>query len=257
MCLILLAYRVHPGYELVMAANRDEFYRRPTAPAGFWEDVPYLLAGRDLKEGGTWMGITRQGRFAAVTNYRDPQAVRPHAPSRGNLVGDYLKGNESPRDYLARLVPEAGNYNGFNLLLGDDQGLFYYSNQDGAPRSLPSGIYGLSNHLLDTPWPKVARGRQALETLLGQSSGPTSEALFAILEDRTQASDEELPETGVGIELERMLSPMFIQTPDYGTCSSSVLLMEKGGGIYLAEKTHAEARVREFQWDRSDGEVVR
>lgn len=256
MCLILLAYRVHPRYELVMAANRDEFYRRPTAPAGFWEEASYLLAGRDLKEGGTWMGVTRQGRFAAVTNYRDPRAIRPQAPSRGNLVGDYLKGNESAWHYLARLAPQAGDYNGFNLLLGDVRGLFYYSNQNGPPRSLPPGVYGLSNHLLNTPWPKVERGRQALEILLDQSSGPAPEVLFAMLEDRTQAADEELPETGVGIERERMLSPMFIQTPDYGTCSSSVLLMEKGGGIYLAEKTHADGRVREFQWDRSE-EAIR
>lgn len=256
MCLILLAYRVHPHYELVMAANRDEFYRRPTVPAGFWEDVPWLLAGRDLQEGGTWMGVTRQGRYAAVTNYRDPRAIRPQAPSRGRLVGDYLKGNESARDYLARLVPQAADYNGFNLLLGDARGLFYYSNQDGPPQSLPPGIYGLSNHLLDTPWPKVARGRQALETVLNQSFEPAPEALFAILEDRTQACDEELPDTGVGIERERMLSPMFIQTPDYGTCSSSVLLIEKNGGVYLAEKTHADGRVREFQWERSE-ETIR
>lgn len=249
MCLILWAYRVHPRYELVMAANRDEYYARPTAPMGFWEDAPNLLAGRDLKEGGTWMGISRNGRYAAVTNYRDPKSFRPDAFSRGFLVSDYLKGKDSPRDYLARLAPQAGNYNGFSLLVGDAEDLFFLSNRGEPPQALSPGIYGLSNDLLNAPWPKVKRGRQTLADLLAEDSGPTPDALLALLEDRTRPADEELPDTGVGIELERALSPMLIETPDYGTRSSTVLLIERSGKAFVAEKSHPGGNIREFHLD--------
>lgn len=251
MCLILFAYRVHPRYELVLAANRDEFYARPTAPLGFWDDVPDLLAGRDLKEGGTWLGITRRGRFAAITNYRDPSRFRPDAPSRGTLVSDYLSGTESAQEYLARIASRGADYNGFNLLLGGISGLFYYSNQGGgSPRALTPGLYGLSNHLLNTPWPKVDRGRQGLAALLEDGAELTPEALLALLTDRARPADADLPNTGVTLEWERVLSPLFIESPDYGTRSSTALLVEKGGIVQVAEKTWADGKTREFrlQW---------
>jgi len=248
MCLILFAYRIHPHYRLLVAANRDEFYARPTAPMAFWEEAPDLLAGRDLAAGGTWLGVTRQGRFAAITNYRDPRNVRPDVPSRGALVSGYLQSQESARDYLNGLIPKASDYNGFNLLLGDAEGLYYYSNQDGAPRVLSPGLYGLSNHLLDTPWPKVERGRRRLSALLAQQPDPSPENLLQLLEDRTPVPDEALPRTGVSLDWERTLSPMFIESPDYGTRSSTVLRLAARGAVHVMEKTWVSGEIREFQF---------
>ncbi|MFO1372855.1 MAG: NRDE family protein [Candidatus Competibacteraceae bacterium] len=248
MCLILIAYQSHPHYRLLIAGNRDEFHERPTAPLAFWDDAPDVLAGRDLKEGGTWMGITRTGRFAAITNYRDPARLLPHAPSRGRLVSDYLRGAEPARAYLDRLLPRFADYNGFNLLLGDAEGLLYYSNYtDQPPLALAPGLYGLSNHLLDTPWPKLERGRRGLQQLLGSESGPTATGLLRVLEDRTMAPDAALPDTGVPLEWERWLSPIFIATPSYGTRSSTALLIDQYHEVQILEKTWADGSVREFR----------
>jgi uncharacterized protein with NRDE domain len=256
MCLILFAHRHHPQYSLVLAANRDEYFDRPTAPAHFWKDAPHLLAGRDLREGGTWLGITRSGRVAAVTNYRDPASVKSGAPSRGKLVLDFLLGEGDPREYLKRLQGTAAAYNGFNLVLGDMQGLHWYSNHGGEIRTLGPGLYGLSNHLLDTPWPKVAEGKKALGGLLSQQLRPAPEALFEILSDRTRPGDEELPDTGVGLEWERVLSSRFILSPVYGTRSSTVLLVDAGARVTLLERTfnsdpdHASTVCFEFRISR-------
>ncbi len=254
MCLILFAYRAHPRYELLLAANRDEYYSRPTAPLGFWDEAPDLLAGRDLVAGGTWLGVTRDGRFAAITNYRHSAAqVRPDAPSRGPLVSDYLKGGELGWDYLQGLLPNAADYNGFNLLLGDSSGLFYYSNQGGEPQLLEPGLYGLSNHLLNTPWPKVEWGRRGLATLLDREAEPDTAALLSLLEDRQRAPDEELPDTGVGLELERVCSSLFIESSDYGTRSSTILRVSRQSQVTLLEKTWDDGSIREFclQWPKS------
>ena len=246
MCLILLAYRVHPDYELVVAANRDEFYDRPTAPLAFWDDHPALLAGRDLQEGGAWMGLSSAGRFAALTNYREPDRVRPDAPSRGHLVRDYLCGAPSALVYLDRLRTHSADYNGFNLLLGDETGLYYASNRAAGSQRLTPGVYGLSNHLLDTPWPKVERGRRALRQVLEQPAEGIVESLLELLTDRTPAPDAELPRTGVPLEWERWLSPMFIAAPGYGTRSSTVLMISATGRARMVEMTWANARRREF-----------
>ncbi|HRZ05280.1 MAG TPA: NRDE family protein [Candidatus Competibacteraceae bacterium] len=247
MCLVLMAYRCHPGYELLVAANRDEFHDRPTAPLAFWEDAPDLLAGRDLQEGGTWMGITRTGRFAAITNYRDPCRVKSDAPSRGHLVSGYLQGEQSAGDALERLRATADRYNSFNLLLGDETGLYYYSNRADEPRALPPGFYGLSNHLLDTPWPKLKRGLAMLHRLLERRRDPAPDDLLQILTDRTLAPDAELPQTGVPLEWERWLSAIFIDAPGYGTRSSTALLVDSGGNACMAETTWSDASRREFQ----------
>ena len=253
MCLILIAYRVHPGYELLAAANRDEFHDRPTASLAFWEDNPQVLAGRDLKEGGAWMGVTRAGRFAALTNYRDPASVLPDAPSRGHLVSDYLQGAASARVYLDRLMPRASAYNGFNLLLGDETGLYYYSNRARGFQALKPGLYGLSNHLLDTPWPKLERGRRALRRVLDHWANPTPDTLLRLLTDRTPAPDAELPNTGVPMEWERWLSPIFITAPNYGTRSSTVLMVDSSGRARMVEMTWVNDCRREFEldWPRS------
>jgi uncharacterized protein with NRDE domain len=245
MCLILFAWKIHENFPLVLAANRDEFYERPSAPAAFWEDAPDLLAGRDLREGGTWLGITRKGRLAALTNYRDPASLKIGAPSRGRLVGDYLRGRENPEGYLRRIAPDADRFNGFNLLVGDPGDLFCFSNR-GVRERLDPGIYGLSNRLLDTPWPKVERGKTALMDLLAEKQGPSPETLFALLTDRTRPPDNRLPDTGVGLAWERILSPLFIESPVYGTRSSTVLLIDRRGGVTFAERVFdgaAESRM--------------
>lgn len=247
MCLILVAYRCHPGYRLLVAANRDEFYDRPATPLAFWDDAPQVMAGRDLKAGGTWLGITRTGRFAALTNYRDPTRQAPNAPSRGRLVGDYLQSDEPARAYLDRLIQDADAYNGFNLLLGDAEGLFYYANYAGPARALEPGLYGLSNHFLDTPWPKVERSRAALRQLLNRHTDLAPDELLQLLEDRTSAPDAELPHTGVSLEWERWLSPIFITAPGYGTRASTVLLARDCGNTRMIEVTWPDASRREFQ----------
>jgi uncharacterized protein with NRDE domain len=240
MCLLLVALNVHADYPLVLAANRDEFYARPSAPADFWEDEPDILAGRDLQEGGTWLGITKSGRLAALTNYRDPAALKANAPSRGELVSGYLRGEDNPERYLAGLAPEAGRFNGFNLILGDRSGLFYFSNR-GSQRKLEAGIHGISNSLIDVPWPKVRLGKKILGDLLAGKGRPTTERLFQLLSDRTRPPDDQLPETGVGWEWERILSALFIQSPTYGTRSSTVLLIGKSGETTFAERVFDES----------------
>lgn len=238
MCLILLAYRTHPDYELVVAANRDEYHDRPTARAAFWEEVPQVLAGRDLRKGGTWLGITRTGRIAALTNYRDPASSRQGAPSRGRLVSDFLLGQESAEGYLKAVAEKGGLYNGFNLLVGDRDDLWWYSNRGPGPLKVPAGVHGLSNHLLDTPWPKVSRGQAALAQGLSKRGIALEQGLLGLLQDRTPAHDPDLPETGVGPAWERILSPIFIARPAYGTRSSTVLLVSRAGAVTFVEKTH-------------------
>lgn len=248
MCLILLSHHVYPDYPLVVAANRDEFYGRPTAPAAFWDDAPHVLAGRDLEAGGTWMGVTHSARWAAVTNYRDPSRRKEDAPSRGALVADFLHEAATPAAYLDRLVPEADCYNGFNLLVGTPDDLAYYSNRDGAVRRLDPGLYGLSNHLLDTGWPKVARGRKKLRRIL-ESGDVTADRLLDLLHDTTAPADEKLPDTGIGQAGERLLSPMFIESERYGTRSSTVLIVDRAGHVTFAERRydgHADPETRRF-----------
>ena len=235
MCLILLSYKQHPVYPLVFAANRDEFYDRPSAPASFWEDRPDLLAGRDLREGGTWLGITRGGRMAALTNYSDPASVKLQAPSRGWLVKDYLYGREGADIYLKKLGKHADQYNGFSVILGDPFHLYYFSNRNGTIELTP-GLYGLSNALLNTPWPKVERGKQRLGALLSQTDDPPPEDLFSILEDQARPEDGQLPDTGIGLEWERILSPLFIESPAYGTRCSTVLLIDRQGVVTFVER---------------------
>jgi uncharacterized protein with NRDE domain len=235
MCLILFAYKVHPAYNLILAANRDEFYERSSASADFREDSPQVLAGRDLQEGGTWMGIDRAGRFAAITNYRDPASLKSNAPSRGELVSNYLCGTQRIDEYLDKISRQAKLYNGYNLILGDRHELFAYSNR-GDKQNLKPGIYGLSNHLLNTPWPKVTRGKKMLAASLDKKGSELEDALFALLADRKIPADNKLPDTGIGLEWERLLSSIFIASPVYGTRSSTIMLIGKNGRIKFVEK---------------------
>lgn len=235
MCLILFAHRAHPGYRLVVAANRDEWFRRPTAPAAFWPDAPQVLAGRDLEAKGTWLGVTRTGRFAALTNFREAESHRPGAPSRGALVSDFLRSDLAADEYLRSLRAEAGRYNGFSLLVADTESVRYFSNREGEVRELPSGVYGLSNHLLDVPWPKVRAGKSHLAAHV---EGCVDAArLLEVLDDTHEAPDDELPRTGVSLERERQLSPLRVLSGGYGTRSSTVLLFSADGEIVFLERS--------------------
>jgi uncharacterized protein with NRDE domain len=238
MCLIVFAWHVVPGTPLIVAANRDEFYDRPALPAAWWSDHPQVYAGRDLRGGGTWLGITRDGRFAALTNIRAPAEKQAGAPSRGALVADFLTGQSSPQEYVASITDSASRYNGFNLLVGDRDRLVWFSNgkkddpRNGKP--LPPGIYGLSNDTLDSPWPKVVRTKAQFASLLCQ--GAPREAFFEMLTDTTRASDCRLPKTGVGIEMERLLSAVMIESPHYGTRTSTVVQLDASSGAVLYER---------------------
>lgn len=235
MCLILLAYDDHPRYKLIVAANRDEFYKRPTLSANFWPDYPSVLAGKDLEQGGTWMGVTTTGRFAALTNYRDPLYERPNAPSRGCLVRSYLTGDHSAEDFLQDLHEKGVKYNGFNLLAGTAESIYYYSNRERLIHRVEKGVHGLSNNLLDVGWPKVRKGVMALAGCLRESSIRV-ERLFEILADQERFNDTELPHTGISIERERMLSPLYIVSPDYGTRSSTILLIDRQNQVQFWER---------------------
>lgn len=241
MCLILFAHDVHPDYQLVLAANRDEFFSRPTEPLHRWPNPPGLVAGRDVRAGGTWLGVTPAGRWAAVTNFRDALVEqRTDARSRGDLVVGFLAGDASPSDHVARLAPTASDYNGFNVLVGDRREVAWLSNRgpDGRAihRLLEPGVYGVSNELLDTPWPKVRRGKERLGEILIGGEPPSPEILLDILMDTTLAAEHELPSTGVPLELERALSAAFIRASGYGTRSSSAILIDRGGEIVFAER---------------------
>lgn len=244
MCTLLLACRAHPRYPLVLLANRDEYYERPTAQASFWEDALQVFGGRDLLHGGTWLGITTTARIAALTNYRDPADLVRHGLSRGRLVSGFLKGTGDSEEYLECLREAAGPFGGYNLLVGTPKRLSCYSSKTDRAVILEPGIHGLSNRLLDTPWPKVVRGKKALEQAL-LAADPDLEELFAILSDRTHPPDEELPDTGVGLELERLLSPIFIESERYGTRSCTVLLVDKDGEARFVERSLEGGRVSE------------
>ena len=242
MCLIVFAWQVVPGAPLIAAANRDEFYDRPATPAAAWLENPNIFAGRDLQGGGSWMGITRQGphgpRFAALTNIRGPHERRPDAPTRGELVADYLAGELGAEDYIDKIADGSAAYNGFNLVLGDRDQLYWYSNR--APdderngKELAPGIYGISNGLLDAPWPKVVRTKAQFASLLCQ--GAPEDAYFEMLADTTRASDLRLPDTGIALDLERVLSAVCIETSGYGTRTSTVVKLFADAQAELHER---------------------
>jgi uncharacterized protein with NRDE domain len=238
MCLLVLAWQVHPRYRLVVAANRDEFHERPAAALQRWPAPQPILAGRDLRAGGTWLALDASRRFGVVTNFRDLQPPQPGAASRGELIPRFLAGSASAAGYFAALSDRANDYSGFNLLLADDSALWYGCNR-AAPfaRSLPPGVYGLSNGFLDTPWPKLLRVRRGFEAWLAGGDTASAGELFALLADRTRVrEDEQLPRTGVAREWERVLSAPFVLDPDYGTRSSTVLLLGKDGDVRISER---------------------
>ncbi len=249
MCLIVLAWQVHPRYPLVLVANRDEFYDRPAAPAHWWPDNPGVLAGRDLGAGGTWLALGNDGRWAAVTNYREGQPI-PGNRSRGELPLAFVTGDSAPGDFAASLDGVGAAYGGFNLLAGDKTSIAWVSNRKAGHQMMASGIHTLSNHLLDTPWPKSELARLKLLKLLHGDDFTLAE-LMGVLADRAPFDDHSLPVTGVGLEKERVLSPPFIVSEGYGTRCTSVLLMDRKGDVLFAEQTFDEGEksgpLREFR----------
>ncbi|NIF25645.1 hypothetical protein F3J44_04520 [Pantoea sp. Tr-811] len=233
MCLIVFAWRPGHALPLIVAANRDEFHARPTQALAAWEDAPGVYAGRDLEAGGTWLGVGPQGRFAALTNIRDPkQVLGPR--SRGELVAGFLQGELGVEAYLGEVAGRSGQYSGFNLLVGDGRQLGYLNAREVAPRLLEAGVYGLSNAGLDTPWPKLVKARAGLQALL---ETPEPQRLLALLADGEQAADGELPETGVGLATEKLLSSVFIASQNYGTRASTVLIVDDRGRRRLIERS--------------------
>lgn len=233
MCLILVAWQVHAHYPIVVAANRDEFHRRPTAAAHWWADRPQLLAGRDLEAHGTWLGITRDGQIAALTNFRAPDQVKRDAPSRGRLVVEMLASHAPMPLRMAQLHELSPQYSGFNLLCTDGRQLAVFESGPATGRMLAPGIYGLSNHLLDTPWPKVQRAKSRLAGALNAMSDDGT--LLDLLRDERVVADDELPRTGVSLEWERLLSSAFIRGADYGTRSSTIIRVDREGNVDFNE----------------------
>jgi uncharacterized protein with NRDE domain len=237
MCLLVLAWKAHARYRVVLAANRDEFHARPAAAAGWWKE-PRMLAGRDLQAGGTWLGVAADGRCGVVTNYRDLQGPLPGSPSRGGLIPGYLGSTDSAARYAERFAPQVSRYSGFNLLVADAQHLYYLANRaPQAARELGTGVHGLSNHLLDTPWPKLVRTRTRFERLLAETVLPADE-LFDLLTDREPTQEHELPGSGLPPELERALSAPFVVDGRYGTRSSTVLFIGHDGDVELTEQRY-------------------
>jgi uncharacterized protein with NRDE domain len=243
MCLVLVAWHGNLQIPCVIAANRDEFHARPTAPAHWWESEPPILAGQDLEAGGTWLGVTRRGRFAALTNYRDPELRRAGTPSRGSLVTSILQSDEDAAQILDRLRRVGAAYNGFNVMFSDGQRLGIYESVRGDGRELGPGIYGLSNHLLDTPWPKVRHAKTRLSEALSELTD--SRAALALLRDQEPAPDEQLPRTGVSLEWERLMSSAFVCAADYGTRCSTLLRID--------QRRHA--CFDEWTWDEAGAEI--
>ncbi|MEQ8955956.1 MAG: NRDE family protein [Gammaproteobacteria bacterium] len=246
MCLIVFAHRAHPDYPLVLAANRDEFFQRPTRQAHLWQDregSDRFIAGKDLQAGGTWLGAAFDGRFAMVTNIRDPSQTENKPRSRGELPLQFLQGSSSPEEYAQALSPKLVEYAGFNLLIGDLENIFYINNSERTSRRLEPGIYGLSNGLLDAPWPKIEKTRTGLERLLAAEQRPEVDSLIELMNDRQLANDDALPDTGLPRALERQLSSPFISNTsrNYGTLCSTAVIVEKNGRLHFREQNYDSA----------------
>ncbi|MEQ8302496.1 MAG: NRDE family protein [Cyclobacteriaceae bacterium] len=252
MCLIFISLSNHPHYKLIVAANRDEFYHRKTAPAQYWNDHSQILGGRDLEANGTWMAMTKSGKLGMVTNYRDLKNINPNAPTRGQLVSDFLTNGDHAEAYLKEVHHKAPQYNGFNLVVGELDNLYYYSNYQSKIVRLEPGFFGLSNHLLDTPWPKVENGKKKMLPVISADTVSPND-LFEILLDEEIAPDNQLPSTGLDIERERALSAMFIKTPNYGSRCSTVILVDRNNKITFQERVY---NLETFDFEENKFEVV-
>jgi len=241
MCVIFFAYKVHSKYDLILAANRDEFFDRPAGKASFWSDAPDILAGRDLKEGGTWLGVTKTGRLAGLTNFRNPKKRKKSASSRGEILKNFLENQTKSQPFMDQLTKKIEQYNDFNLLLKEQEEFYYYSSLRGKGEKLNPGIYGLSNHFIDTPWPKVVSGKEKLSQIISMATSKNlPESLFFLLKDKSDPIEKDLPQTGLTLEWEKILAPIFVANPVYGTRASTIILFDKQKRISFWEKTFNE-----------------
>lgn len=247
MCLIAFSYKVHPAYPLIIVANRDEFYDRPTAAAHFWEDESDILAGRDLRQQGSWMGLSKSGRFAAITNYRDPRLPETGQLSRGEIVRLFLTSTESTDSFIQSLRSKRDLYGGFNVLLYDGEDMHHYNNIYDEHRLVESGIHGVSNATFNTPWPKVEAAKHILEKTTDKDKIEVN-SLIPLLANDEIAQDEVLPNTGVGIHLERSLSAQFVKIPNYGTRCSTAIVYHNNGEIDFLERTYENG---DYKFDQS------
>jgi len=238
MCLIFISYKQNREYPLIVLSNRDEFFKRPTLAAHYWEENPQILAGKDLEGGGTWMGITKNGYMAMLTNYRDVPNLKPNAPTRGKLVSDYLQGEFNTKEYLLALSKSGYRYNGYNLIAGSFDDPWYYSNYQKKVVRLGTGLYGLSNALLNSNWPKIEKGKEKLIPLLAQEK-IEKEKLFQLMTNAEVAPDQQLPQTGLSKEKEKAISSMFINTDGYGTRCTTLIMVNKNGNVDFTERQYA------------------
>ncbi|MDF1549198.1 MAG: NRDE family protein [Bacteroidales bacterium] len=246
MCLIIFSYKNHPKYKLILASNRDEFYDRPASALSWWDGEKKVLAGKDKQSDGTWLGITPDLRLAAITNYRDLKNIKENAPSRGLLVRNFLESDETPLQYLNNIKEKGAKYNGFNLIVGNESGLYYYSNVSNKIEKIEAGLHGLSNKFLNTPWPKVEKGKNELEKIIKQKE-PSVNEILDLLGDTSRPPDNQLPDTGVGLDLERVLSPIFIKSEVYGTRASSIILIDNEDKVTFIEKSYIKNSTGGFE----------
>lgn len=258
MCILFIAINQHPRYPLIIAANRDEFHQRSTKPAHFWENHKNLLAGKDLVGHGTWMGINKAGNIAALTNIRAPGKERDNAITRGELVANFLKTTISQSDYLQTLKKSHLDYNGYNLLFGNLKQLQVYNSFEDAAYELEDGVYGLSNASLNSPWPKLDIGRSGLADYCKNADILSHEHLFELLGNNLPAHDDDLPDTGISKEWEKKLSSIFITSSEYGTRSSTILLLDNNFHVYWEERSFSNLGeltntvVHNFKIEKSD-----
>jgi uncharacterized protein with NRDE domain len=256
MCIVFSAIGLHKKYKLIVAGNRDEFYSRPTARMNWWEELPNILAGKDLEKGGTWLGITKSGRFATLTNFRDFHAPRKIGPSRGRIVLDWLIGTSDADQFLAYLDKTADVYEGYNLLLYDGQNLYWQSNQGDNYKKLEQGIYGVSNALLDTPWPKLEKGKALFSKAITYHDETMIESIFDLLADNETFADDLLPDTGLNLEIERAVSPIFIKTEVYGSRVATIVLIDYDGNAEVIEKSYIDTKTLAFNFKIDKKESV-
>lgn len=241
MCLILFALNDNPKYKLILAANRDEFFNRPTLTADYWEENDSILGGRDVKSKGTWLGINKSGRFIAITNYRDPENERKDTLSRGELSNEFLNTEIDISSFVTKISKDKNKYNGYNLLLSDDsfENFHHYSNVSDQLSKIKNGIHGLSNHLLNTPWPKVLKAKNSLKNTV-KSKNVDIQEMIEILKNADVAPENSLPQTGISFDLEKKLSPVFISMKGYGTRCSTAILVSNNNDVTFKEVSYNE-----------------
>lgn len=241
MCVSFLSVRQNSKFPFVLTLNRDEFYSRPTSPLDHWGENGNIVGGKDLQGNGTWLGVDLSGRFAAVTNFRDGSSQKEIKRSRGLLVSEFLSSQQSPRDYLAQLSRDRHHYYGYNILVGSVEEIFHYSNQSDEVAVLDDGIHGLSNHLLNTPWPKVELGKERLGRIVSNTEVLSYDEILELMKDRSMPPDEMLPSTGVKYEIEKLVSSIFIESAkySYGTRTTSIVFFDSSSrSLKFFERTY-------------------